>query len=113
MSSSARIFALTGQESGNALDELTLLLPQIKHQEELREVRDALGREDHPQHDALQTKLDSMSPQQKMAYGRSLPENGPAKTRVYSAAEKAELIRQNARLPHKMKIDHARKHGLL
>ncbi|SEN61707.1 hypothetical protein SAMN04488077_1226 [Roseovarius tolerans] len=113
LSNSARIYALTGAESGDAIVELTQCLPQVQHQQELREVRDALSREDHPQHDALQAKLDGMSQHQKMAYARTLPPAEAAPQREYNASERAELIRQNARLPYKMKIDHARKHGLL
>lgn len=113
MSSSARIYALSGQESGSALDELQLLLPQVARQSELREVRDALMREDHPQHDALQAKLDGMTPQQKMAYARTLPPAEKEAGREYTASERAELIRQNARLKGGMKIAHARAHGLV
>ncbi len=114
--SSLRLFVLTGEKIGDPLEQMQQTLPALKKAQEVRELRDAITREDHAEHDAAMQELEALAPAARMAKAREMGANfdGAVNEEPASmnAEQKAAALKRLATLRGSAKIAEARRLGL-
>lgn len=113
--SALRLFVLTGEKIGDPLETMAQTLPAIKRAKEVRELRDAITREDHAQHDAAMAEWDSLSMHEKMRRAREIEAAKPVgndEPEALSAEQKAAALKRLSTLRVSAKIAEARRLGM-
>lgn len=115
--SAVKLFVYTGEMIGDALEQCQKTLPAMKKAVELRELREAISREDHANHESALEALNSKSPAERMRLAResgaTLPgaESGDEPEPMAPNAKAAALARLS-NLRGSARIAEARRLGL-
>jgi hypothetical protein len=114
---SARIFVLTGQESGDWQEEAKVNLPAFRRAAESAQMRAAIADEEAAKHAAATAKLDAMTPEQRMRFARENgaafdPAHGKEEPKQLTPGEKQAALARINKLRGGAKIAEARRLGL-
>lgn len=113
-----RLFTMTGEMIGDPLEQMQQTIPALKQAAKVRELREAITREDHPNHTTAVEELTSKSPAERMRLAR---EGGATLPGAYgpddsaselTPAEREAAIQRIAKLRGGAKIAEARRLGL-